>query len=348
MTQVSLYSAWRHFLFVYPSMCILASIAINDLLDFHHAPYFKWGVVGVCLLCMAKPIMWMIKNHPYEYTYFNAMAGGFKKAYYEYETDYWEITAKKVVDHLMETESRMRGKDSIYVVTNMESFVKGYIAKNYPGTRARVTNIGVLSRYGQKWTYGVFNTIFLRPEFLEKNFPLCNTVFAENIDGMPVTTLVKDTIREDWQAQEAFTRGEYNVTDSLLRHYLTYVCPANKGLLGLLALTQGNMNKCREGIALAEQCLAMNISPYANYDALCGLGVAYGNLQKFDSAIEKLQIARKIFPAYTSAPQILEQVLIYKQKVERGEIPRFTEEQLMQRNQQQSAPGAPAPPPANK
>lgn len=320
LTNVPLYSAWRHFLFTYPGIVIIATIGIHEMMDKVKKPTLQVAVIAICALGMARPTWWMIKNHPYEYTYFNELGGGFKKAFYEYETDYWEITAKNTVDYLMRTESRMQGKDSVFVVTNLENFVKLYIAKNYPGTKVRVTNVGVLSRYGQNWTYGIFNTIFLRPEFLEDNWPLCMTTHAEYIDDLPVTILVKDTVRVDWLAQVAFAEGDYVKADSMIKYYLAKICPENKGLLGLLSLANGNMNKCDESIKYANECLRLNISAYANYDAYCGLGVAYGNLKKFDSSIAYLQEAKHIFPAFQSAPQILQQVLSYRAKIMSGEM----------------------------
>ena len=106
----------------------------------------------------------------------------------------------------------------------------------------------------------------------------------------------------------------------MLKYYLAKICPENKGLLGLLSLVNGNLNRCDESIKYANECLRLNISAYANYDAYCGLGVAYGNLKKFDSSIACLQEAKHIFPAFQSAPQILQQVVSYKAKIQSGEM----------------------------
>ena len=316
MTNAALYSAWRHFLFIYPGLCIIGAIGANDLLENFRKPAMKIAFGVICILGMIRPVTWMISNHPYEYTYFNEFAGGFKQAYYNYETDYWEISAKQAIDWMVKNEPILESKDTVLIASNMTRFTEYYLKKQYHWSKFKVISVGCMTRYRANWTYCIINTIFLRPEYLENYFPPCQAVHTENIDGLPVTAIIKDTERLDWAAQVAMNKEKYQQADSILTIYLQKSCPNNPSLYGVYSLIKADLNQYADAIKYGNLCLSYNISPYSYYDAHCGLGVAYANNKEFDSSLSHLSIAIKMFPDLPAAGNIIKLVNNYKHSLQ--------------------------------
>ncbi len=317
-TKAALYSGWRHFLFIYPGLAILGSLAVKHIYENADSKVIRIGFIVLVFAGMVRPVMWMIKNHPNEYTYYNEFTGGFQKAYYNFETDYWAMGMKDCVDWAMKHEPILQSKDTVYIASNMEAFVRYYIKRHYPKAKVKTIPMGCLTRYGGKWSYAFFNNIFLRPEYLENFFPPCQTIYSYNIDEMPVNVVLKDTVRLDLKAQEALTQTKYQLADSLLGYYLNNVCPSNVGLYGTFALIKADLNQPQNAIQYAYKCLEIQVSPFSHYDAHCALGVAYGNQRLFDSAILHLNIAKQMFPKLPGADNILNQVLMFRQRLQQA------------------------------
>ncbi len=106
----AIYDGLRHFLFLLPFLSVLASMAFIE--------FFKgksWGPArkAAAVLTLAGVFMTareMVRLHPYEYVYFNELAGGFKGAYGKFETDYWVAGMKEAVRWLEANETREPGR----------------------------------------------------------------------------------------------------------------------------------------------------------------------------------------------------------------------------------------------
>ena len=87
-----LYNGLRQFLFLIPSLILLAVYALMGLFTFLLQRKQTLALAALTLLTIGNFawIGWdMLKLHPYEYTYFSPLVGGIKGANGEYETDYW-------------------------------------------------------------------------------------------------------------------------------------------------------------------------------------------------------------------------------------------------------------------
>ncbi|MCL2028753.1 MAG: glycosyltransferase family 39 protein, partial [Bacteroidales bacterium] len=86
----NVYGSWRHSLFVYPTLVIMAALGFNSLvLMFNKNKYIQIALTALPAIVLINPIVFSIKNHPYQYVYFNEWFGGMKKAYGNYELDYY-------------------------------------------------------------------------------------------------------------------------------------------------------------------------------------------------------------------------------------------------------------------
>jgi hypothetical protein len=92
----ALYNGIRHFVFVLPPLAVLGGIAGAWLLDglkrFRFAPTIAAAILVVGI---AAPVVDMARLHPYEYTYFNHIAGGVRAARAKYMLDYWGLSFKQ-------------------------------------------------------------------------------------------------------------------------------------------------------------------------------------------------------------------------------------------------------------
>jgi 4-amino-4-deoxy-L-arabinose transferase-like glycosyltransferase len=81
------YDGMRHFLFVLPAMAFFAALGIHTAASL--LPRGRSIAVAVLVLTLLFPALSLIRLHPYQSSYFNALVGGLGGAAGRYETDYW-------------------------------------------------------------------------------------------------------------------------------------------------------------------------------------------------------------------------------------------------------------------
>jgi len=118
-----LYNGMRHLLFILPPMC---AIAAWGLTQFHSwmkqaRPRLVVPAGSIFILTLLLTAVQMVRLHPYQYIYYNELAGGTTKAAQRYETDYWGTVYKELAedfyDHLVATKPAFNKPE---VVVNME------------------------------------------------------------------------------------------------------------------------------------------------------------------------------------------------------------------------------------
>ena len=308
VSHVSLYSGWRHFLFIYPCICIIAAAGLVETLGLFKNRVYRLAVGAVCIAALVRPVIWSVQNHPYQYCYFNEIAGGFKTAYLGYDTDYWEITAKNAVDWMMENEPIAAAGDTVVIGTNMTQFVKLYLDEHYPGAKVKVVTSSVVGRNQIWWTYGVFNSLFVKPDYLESYFPPAQTIHSENIDNIPVTAVVKDLARLDYQALQALKIPNHALVDSLFTAHIATTKDHNPAIDAYISVAKASTGQNEDAIIAANRALHYHFSDVIDYNAACGLGIAYANLGQFDLSISVLKEAERLMPGEHYSRDILLQV----------------------------------------
>jgi hypothetical protein len=100
----ALYNGIRHFVFVTPPMAILAGVAfawgMSWLKD--HARHWQPAAIAIFAFGLMLPLTEMIRLHPYEYTFFNHIAGTVREADDRFMLDYWGLALKQASDGLRE------------------------------------------------------------------------------------------------------------------------------------------------------------------------------------------------------------------------------------------------------
>jgi len=80
------YNNFRQFLFTVPAFFLLAALGLERIFKWLHSPRWRIAVAAIALL---PGIIGIIRLYPYEYIYYNALAGMGGAVYSRFESDYW-------------------------------------------------------------------------------------------------------------------------------------------------------------------------------------------------------------------------------------------------------------------
>ena len=97
LARPAMYNGIRHFVFVLPALAVLGGLAGARLADVL-PPRGRLAAIGSALVFaagVALPVAAMMRLHPYEYTYYNGLAGGVRAARARYMLDYWGLSFKQ-------------------------------------------------------------------------------------------------------------------------------------------------------------------------------------------------------------------------------------------------------------
>jgi hypothetical protein len=96
-TRPAMYNGIRHFVFVAPPIAVIAGLAGAWLIERIAAwkPAAAMGAAALLAAGCLAPLVEMAKLHPYEYTYFNTIAGGVRAARGRYMLDYWGLSFRQ-------------------------------------------------------------------------------------------------------------------------------------------------------------------------------------------------------------------------------------------------------------
>ena len=95
-----MYDGYRHFLFILPPVFVFIALAFQALFERLRRPW----VSGLLLAGTLLPgLIGLASLHPYQYTYYNTLAGGTGGAFRRYETDYWLTCYRELMSELNQT-----------------------------------------------------------------------------------------------------------------------------------------------------------------------------------------------------------------------------------------------------
>ena len=109
MMRPNAYDGMRHFLFIVPAVAIWAAIGAAWLWQLLPGTMTRTALL-VCLAgALVTQAATIVRLHPYQMTYFNALAGGLGGAAGQYETDYWLTSYKEAIEWI-ETQPHDAGR----------------------------------------------------------------------------------------------------------------------------------------------------------------------------------------------------------------------------------------------
>ncbi|MBI4009032.1 glycosyltransferase family 39 protein [Candidatus Roizmanbacteria bacterium] len=117
----TLYDSWRQFLFLIIPMIIIAMFGLKSLFSFKIGNWSleigHWKLITglLVIISLLFTVKEMITLHPYQYLYFNSLAGGLKGASGKYETDYLGLGYKEGVEWFNENVNDQKKAYKIFV-----------------------------------------------------------------------------------------------------------------------------------------------------------------------------------------------------------------------------------------
>ena len=201
----NLYSSWRQFLFVYPGMIIMAASGFSFLIEPLKKKYFILAVTTVFLLLSIHPLWFMVRNHPYEYIYYNELTKGLKGAYGKYETDYYYTSqteaSKWLIDHL--EKENIKGKIKIQATYSVDWFFR-----EYPDVKTS------WFRYEERsmsdWDYAIVVNRYIPPfQLYNKIWPPENAIHVIYADEVPICAVLERKSKNDLLGYQALKEKRY-------------------------------------------------------------------------------------------------------------------------------------------
>jgi len=103
VTRPAFYNGIRQFVFLTPPITVLCGLAGARLLDRlrRYGPAPLGAAIALLLFGIALPVIEMVRLHPYQYTYFNHLAGSVPAARNRYMLDYWGLSFKEASEKLL-------------------------------------------------------------------------------------------------------------------------------------------------------------------------------------------------------------------------------------------------------
>jgi hypothetical protein len=106
-----LYDGWRQMYFIYPAMVVIAVFGLKKTFEWISGKVKQLVIVkaalGLVLLAgILEPVVFMVNNHPYEYIYFNRLAGDPATLRERFDLDYWGLSYKQAIDYVMAHDKR--------------------------------------------------------------------------------------------------------------------------------------------------------------------------------------------------------------------------------------------------
>jgi tetratricopeptide (TPR) repeat protein len=244
--QSNVYGAWRHLLFIYPPMVVMAGIGI-------------------------------FRNYPNQYIYFNEIAGGVKKAYKKYETDYYMVSLKQGTDWIKENilkgVSAADGKP-VKIISNAPTDIINYYFRDFKG-KVSLPYTRYYDRGISDWDYAIFFCNYIDPYQITHNiWPPKNTIYTVNLDGVRICAVVRRINKDDYNG--------YIMMNS--------------------AMKERNVSKLNNSISLMENAIKSDPNNEITY---LNLAQAYILSEQFETARKRLNQLLTVYPNYEKALNLM-------------------------------------------
>jgi tetratricopeptide (TPR) repeat protein len=172
-------------------MVVAAGLGFNALIDLVKNNYAKIALTVLPILLLAPPLFHIVRNHPYEYIYFNELAGGIDKVYGNYELDYYYHSTREASEWILANASKQDTEDKIKVATYHSASVDYFFRKDTADFQVSFSRW--YDRGNNDWDYAIFTITNILPEQIKsEHFPPKNTVHTIDVDGKPICLILKN------------------------------------------------------------------------------------------------------------------------------------------------------------
>lgn len=315
-TNANVYGGWRHSIFAYPPMVVAAGLGFDALIKWVNKKVIKIVLTFLPFLLLIMPFIHIVKNHPYEYIYFNEFAGGMNNVYGNYEMDYYYNTTRGATEWVIENaeKSGLEMGNKIKVATWHYQSVKYFLRDDT--VKFQPLFVRWYERGNSDWDYAVFPITGIAPEQIKSEFfPPKNTVHTIQLDGKPIAIVLKRTDKSDYLGDKFKKEQQWDSAFYYLNRAVK-LDPANES--ALINLIELHMMKNQTDSAKLYMDQFLKIDPYnesVNYF------LAYYFLQKGESD-QALNTCKKILKynfKFGGGYILASQIYIQKNEIRKAE-----------------------------
>lgn len=105
-----LYDGWRHLYFIYPAFIMVGLIGLEHIWSWsktYTSQRLLQSVVAILLMGdLTGVLLFMVRTHPYQNIYYNALVGGMAVAKRNFVLDYWGLTFRKGLEYIASHDAR--------------------------------------------------------------------------------------------------------------------------------------------------------------------------------------------------------------------------------------------------
>ena len=174
------YDGWRHLYFIYPSFLLTSMLGLHLIkIIFFKKKNNYLHIFSIILIIPTA--FWMYKNHPFQYVYFNFLAG--KNFNEKFEMDYYGVSNKNALEYIIDREDE---KVKIYNLNTTDLYLSKKILKKE--IREKITivdnasNADYITNNYTDWRGKIRPTKFMVP----KNFKI---MYEIKVDDVTINTI---------------------------------------------------------------------------------------------------------------------------------------------------------------
>jgi hypothetical protein len=99
----TIYDGWRHLYFIYPALLLFAVRGLQALVRIRGTGgLLRVAVLVLLALSMASILLQMVREHPHQHVYFNALAGDRRTIKDRFDVDYWGVGYRAGLEALLD------------------------------------------------------------------------------------------------------------------------------------------------------------------------------------------------------------------------------------------------------
>lgn len=249
--QSNLYGSWRHFLFVYPGLILLAGLGFHALLK--KTKVIRIATMVLFLALSFHPARFMAANHPLYYLYYNEFTGGLKGAYSNYETDYYYHSMRAGAEWLKQYLKGYPADKKIVVAGNFP--IQWYFRND---KNIQFIYIPYQTRSEYDWDYAIIANSYIPPVQLKnKTWPPANTIHTITADGVPVCAVLERVTKDDLMGLRELNKGD-NIKSAYLLEKAIEQDPQNEWIIYKFAQALAAQDRNSQAVEAFKQSLAVN------------------------------------------------------------------------------------------
>ncbi|RYE23642.1 MAG: tetratricopeptide repeat protein [Sphingobacteriales bacterium] len=279
----SVYDTWRHVFFVYPAWVVMAALCVDVVTGMIKNEKLKLAPFAVAVIALLPTMVWTVKAHPNQYTYFNEIQGGVKGAYGYYDIDYYQNSDKQAADWIHKNVKPVQGR-KVIVLSNMAGIDK-YFEKDTAWLTYSYGRYRERSRLD--WDYYIAYPRYVPAEQMQNDkWPLGNTAKVFEVNGVPLSAIFKNKSKAGIEANAALEKKDYATA---AQKYAEYIAAngQDENVMAEYAIALAYSNQVDAAIGVINKANEIDPSDPQRYQILAQLYQAKGDMQNAQNAMNR-------------------------------------------------------------